>query len=116
MQWVGASNTVSGAMDVNIEAEPRFLMRGSLRLNRNMVSKKFYGDMDGASEAQMVTAFTDISSSAGCLAIEHLTGVGGVLLSDSVSDLAQVIGWTQCSRHFGIPGCLVGNVAQEKCE
>ena len=74
------------------KAEPPFLKQGSLRLDRNLVSKKFCGDVYGASEGQMITAYTDIPGSAGYVAIEHLTGVGGVLLRDSVSDLAQVAG------------------------
>ena len=38
-------------MDVNMEAEPPFLEGNGLKLSRNAVSKTFYGEMVGASEA-----------------------------------------------------------------
>ena len=70
--------TARGPLDVNIEAEPPFLEQGGLRPNRNVVSKKFHGDMVGTSEAQMIAAFTGTPGSAGYVAIEHSTGtVGG---------------------------------------
>lgn len=70
--------TARGPMDVNMEAEPPFLEDNGLKLNRNAVSKMFYGDMAGTSEAQMLAAFTATQGSAGYVAIEHFTGsVGG---------------------------------------
>ncbi len=63
-----------GTFDVNIEAEPPFLEQDGLKLNRNVVRKEFSGDLVGASEAQMITAFTDTPGSAGYVAIEHFTG------------------------------------------
>ena len=63
-----------GSLEVNIEAEPPFLEDGGLKLNRNVVSKTFHGDMAGASEAHMLAAFTEIPGSAGYVAIEHFTG------------------------------------------
>lgn len=70
--------TARGPMDVNMQPEPPFLEGHGLKLNRNAVSKTFYGDMAGASEAQMIAAFTATPGSAGYVAIEHFTGsVGG---------------------------------------
>ena len=69
--------TARGPMDVNIEAEPPFLERDGLKLNRNVVRKVFSGDMVGASEAQMIAAFTATPGSAGYVAIEHFTGSVG---------------------------------------
>ena len=63
-----------GSLEVNIEAEPPFLEDGGLKLNRNVVSKTFHGDVEGASEAQMLAAFTETPGSAGYVAIEHFTG------------------------------------------
>ena len=63
-----------GTFDVNIEPEPPFLEQDGLRLNRNVVRKEFSGDMVGASEAQMLAAFTGTPGSAGYVAIEHFTG------------------------------------------
>ena len=67
-----------GPLDVSIEAEPPFLEQDGIKLNRNIVRKKFSGDIVGKSEAQMVAASTATPGSAGYVAIEHFTGsVGG---------------------------------------
>ena len=66
--------TARGPMDVNMQPEPPFLEDSGLKLNRNAVSKTFYGDMAGTSEAQMLAAFTATPGSAGYVAIEHFTG------------------------------------------
>ena len=69
--------TARGPMEVNIEAEPSFLEQDDVKLNRNVVRKVFSGDMAGASEAQMIAAFTATPGSAGYVAIEHFTGSVG---------------------------------------
>ncbi len=66
--------TARGPMDVDIEAEPPYLEQDGLKLSRNLVHKKFSGDLVGASETQMITAFTSIPGSAGYVAIEHFIG------------------------------------------
>ena len=66
--------TVSGDLVVNIEPEPPFIEQGGVKLNRSLVRKEFSGGMDGASEAQMLAAFTDTPGSAAYVAIEHFTG------------------------------------------
>ncbi|MDE2765295.1 MAG: DUF3224 domain-containing protein [Chloroflexota bacterium] len=66
--------TARGVLEVNIEPEPPFLEQDGVRLNRNVVRKQFSGDVVGASEAQMIAAFTDTPGSAGYVAIEHFTG------------------------------------------
>ena len=63
-----------GPMEVTIEAEPPFLEWDGLTLSRSVVRKEFSGDMVGASEAQMIAAFTGTPGSAGYVAIEHFTG------------------------------------------
>lgn len=73
-----AMPTARGALDVATEAGPPILERDGLKLNQNVVRKEFFGDMAGASEAQMIAAFTDTPGSAGYVAIEFFTGsVGG---------------------------------------
>lgn len=66
--------TASGSFDVTIEAEPPFLEKDGIKLNRNTVCKDFSGDMVGASEAVMIAAYTATPGSAGYVAIEHFTG------------------------------------------
>ncbi len=67
--------TARGPLEVNTEAERPFLEQDGVRLNRNVVRKKFFGDLVGASEAQMIAAYTATPGSAGYVAIEHFTGL-----------------------------------------
>ncbi len=66
--------TARGTFDVVMEGEPPFLEQDGLTLNRTVVHKEFSGDMVGASEAQMLAAFTPTPGSAGYVAIERFTG------------------------------------------
>ena len=67
-----------GAFDVSMEAEPPFLDQDGVKLDRNVLSKEYSGDVAGTSEGQMVAAYTATPGSAGYVAIEHFTGsVGG---------------------------------------
>ena len=66
--------TARGSLDVNTEAEPPFLEQDGITLNRSIVHKEFSGDMVGASEVQMIAAFTGTPESAAYVAIEHFTG------------------------------------------
>ena len=63
-----------GIFEVFMGGEPPFLEQDGLTLNRNFVHKEFFGDMSGASQAQMLAAFTAVPGSAGYVAIEHFTG------------------------------------------
>jgi hypothetical protein len=70
--------TARGSIDVTMEAEPPYLDQDGIKLNRNVVRKEFSGELVGASEAQMVAAYTATPGSAGYVAIEHFSGsLGG---------------------------------------
>jgi len=43
-------------------------------LGRMSIAKKFRGDLEGASQGEMMTAMTDIEGSAGYVALERVTG------------------------------------------
>ncbi|MXZ53008.1 MAG: DUF3224 domain-containing protein [Acidimicrobiaceae bacterium] len=66
--------TARGLLNVTMEAEPPFLNQDGNKLNRTIVRKEFSGDMAGASEAQMLAAYTGTPGSAGYVAIEHFIG------------------------------------------
>ncbi len=67
-----------GTFDVSMKAEPPFLEQDGIKLDRNVLSKEYSGDLAGTSEGQMVAAYTATPGSAGYVAIEHFTGsVGG---------------------------------------
>lgn len=66
--------TARGTFEVTMEPDPPFLEQDGLTLNRTVVRKELSGDMVGASEAQMLAAFTAVPGSAGYVAIEHFVG------------------------------------------
>ena len=66
--------TARGTFEVVMEGEPPFLEQDGLTLNRVVVHKEFSGGMVGASEAQMLAAFTATPGSAGYVAMERFTG------------------------------------------
>lgn len=66
--------TARGDLIVNMDPEPPFVDQAGVKLNRSVVRKEFSGGMSGASEAQMLAAFTDTPGSAAYVAIEHFTG------------------------------------------
>ena len=66
--------TARGTFEVVMEGEPPFLEQDGLTLNRTVVHKEFAGGMVGASEAQMLAAFTATPGSAGYVAIERFVG------------------------------------------
>ena len=66
--------TARGVFEVVMEGEPPFLEQDGLTLNRVVVRKEFSGGMVGASEAQMLAAFTATPGSAGYVAMERFTG------------------------------------------
>ena len=66
--------TARGTFEVVMEGEPPYLEQDGLTLNRTVVRKEFSGDVVGASEAQMLAAFTATPGSAGYVALDHFTG------------------------------------------
>lgn len=66
--------TARGTFEVVMGGDPPYLEQGGLTLNLNYVHKEFSGDMAGASEGQMLAAFTSTPGSAGYVAMEHFTG------------------------------------------
>ena len=48
---------------------------GGVTLNRMSIDKHFYGDLEGTSRGEMLSALTDVQGSAGYVAIEQVSGV-----------------------------------------
>ena len=63
-----------GPLDVTTKAKPPHLDQDGNKLNLNAVHKRYFGDMVGESEAQMITAYTNTPGSAGYVAVEHFVG------------------------------------------
>ena len=66
--------TARGPFTVDIKPDPPYLDEDGVKLNRNLVSKEYSGDVVGAAEAQMLAAYTNNPGSAGYVAIERFTG------------------------------------------
>ncbi len=63
-----------GTFEVEIKPEPPYLDEDGVKLNRNLVTKEYSGDMVGSATAQMLAAYTSTPGSAGYVAIEKFTG------------------------------------------
>ena len=66
--------TARGPFTVDIKPDPPYLDEDGIKLNRNLVTKEYSGDVIGSAEAQMLAAYTGAPGSAGYVAIERFTG------------------------------------------
>ncbi len=66
--------TARGPFTVEIKPDPPYLDEDGIKLNRNLVTKEYSGDVIGSAEAQMLAAYTGTPGSAGYVAIERFTG------------------------------------------
>ncbi len=66
--------TARGNFNVEINPDPPYLDEGGIKLNRNLVTKEYFGDMVGSAEARMLAAYTSTPGSAGYVAIERFIG------------------------------------------
>ncbi len=64
--------TASGPFDVKTTHQPEG--SGGSTIGRLLLSKQFRGDLEAASEGQMLTAMTGVEGSAAYVAIERVTG------------------------------------------
>ena len=64
----------TGPFEVKLAPQPFDGAPEGGRLGRFTIEKQFAGDLDGRSKGQMLSAGTDVTGSAGYVAIEHVTG------------------------------------------
>ena len=64
----------TGQFDVKLTPQPFDGAPEGAKLGRMTIDKQFRGDLDGTSRGQMLTAGTDVTGSAGYVAIEQVTG------------------------------------------
>ena len=70
---VPVTTHASGTFDVNI-APLDLHFDGGDKLGRMKIDKTFHGDLEAASQGEMLTAMTDVKGSAVYVAIERVTG------------------------------------------
>jgi hypothetical protein len=63
----------SGPFDVKLIPQP--MVNTEEGLARMSIDKQFYGDLEGTSRGEMLSAGTSVKSSAGYVAIERVTGM-----------------------------------------
>ena len=63
-----------GTFDVNIVPQPPEDKTEGLTLGRMVIEKKFQGDLEAASNGQMLTGMTEVKGSGAYVAIERVTG------------------------------------------
>jgi len=63
---------VTGTFDVTLT--PQTTVDSADNLGRMSIEKHFHGDLEGTSRGEMLTALTDVRSSAGYVAVERVSG------------------------------------------
>jgi hypothetical protein len=64
----------TGTFEVKLIPQPPEDQAEGSTLGRMLLDKQFHGDLQGASQGQMLTAMTSVKGSAGYVAIERVTG------------------------------------------
>ena len=68
------TNRATGTFDVDLRPQPLTDEAASPLLSRLSINKTFAGDLVGTSQGEMLSARTDVQTSAGYVAIEKVTG------------------------------------------
>jgi hypothetical protein len=63
----------TGTFEVKLDFQADDKAEGS-SLGRMSIDKQFHGDLEATAKGQMLTAFTEVKTSAGYVAIERVTG------------------------------------------
>jgi hypothetical protein len=64
----------AGTFEVKFDPHPPYDTAEGARLGRVSITKRFSGDIDATSTVEMLNATTDVSGSAGYVALERVTG------------------------------------------
>jgi hypothetical protein len=68
------TNLARGTFNVNITPQPPEDKSEGLTLGRMLIEKKFHGDLEALSNAQMLTGMPEVKGSGAYVAIERVTG------------------------------------------
>jgi hypothetical protein len=90
------------------------------------IDKQFHGDLEATAKGQMLTAVTDVKSSAGYVAIERITGTlhgrsgsfvlqhSGIMTSNSQQQTVTVVPDSGTGQLIGLAGKMTGTIADGK--
>lgn len=74
---VAVTNHAHGTFEVNLKPQAPPDKAADTILGRMSIDKQFYGDLEGTSKGEMLTAMTSVQGSAGYVAVEQVTGTLG---------------------------------------
>ena len=116
----------TGTFEVKLDPQsPEDKAEGS-SLGRMSIDKQFHGDLEGTARGQMLTAVTDVKSSAGYVAIERITGTlhgrsgsfvlqhSGIMTSNSQQQTVTVVPDSGTGQLIGLAGKMTGTIADGK--
>jgi hypothetical protein len=90
------------------------------------IDKQFHGDLEATARGQMLTAVTDVKSSAGYVAIERITGTlhgrsgsfvlqhSGIMTSNSQQQTVTVVPDSGTGELVGLTGKMTGKITDGK--
>lgn len=73
-ETVSMTAQARGTFEVTLTRQPADDFADGQVMGRMTIEKRFHGDLEGTSRGQMLTGMTSVSSSAGYVAIEHVSG------------------------------------------
>jgi hypothetical protein len=116
----------SGTFEVKLDPQsPEDKAEGS-SLGRMSIDKQFHGDLEATARGQMLTAVTDVKSSAGYVAIERITGTlhgrsgsfvlqhSGIMTSNSQQQTVTVVPDSGTGELVGLTGKMTGKITDGK--
>ena len=120
------STHATGTFEVKLDPQqPEDKAEGS-SLGRMSIDKQFHGDLEATAKGQMLTAVTDVKSSAGYVAIERITGTlhgrsgsfvlqhSGIMTSNSQQQTVTVVPDSGTGQLIGLAGKMTGTIADGK--
>jgi hypothetical protein len=120
------STHATGTFEVKLDPQqPEDKAEGS-SLGRMSIDKQFHGDLEATAKGQMLTALTDVKSSAGYVAIERITGTlhgrsgsfvlqhSGIMTSNSQQQTVTVVPDSGTGQLIGLAGKMTGRIADGK--
>jgi hypothetical protein len=116
----------SGTFEVKLDPQPPEDKAEGASLGRMSIDKQFHGDLEATARGQMLTAVTDVKSSAGYVAIERITGTlhgrsgsfvlqhSGIMTSSSQQQTVTVVPDSGTGELVGLTGKMTGKITDGK--
>ena len=115
----------TGTFEVRMDPQAVDKGEGS-SLGRMLIDKQFQGDLEAAAKGQMLSAITEVKTSAGYVAIERVTGTlhgrsgsfvlqhNGIMTSSSLQHSVVVVPDSGSGQLIGLAGQMSIQVADGK--